>query len=231
MFVPLYDDNPLRTIKTPYVTRTLIVVTVLVYVVFESGYVFDAQLASVGAFAVIPAEFNLGGGLRSSLGLLPEPLTLVTYVFFHAGWMHLLGNMLFLWVFGDNVEDAMGHARFLAFYLLCGVAAGLAHAVAFPYSEQPLIGASGAVAGILAAYVMLHPRVKLWVLLFARIPIKISAMWAIGAWGVFQVFNLLLVTDQTTAWWAHLGGLAVGALLTPFFRRPGVPLFDRGYPA
>jgi membrane associated rhomboid family serine protease len=230
MFIPLYDYNALRSIKTPVVTRTLIVITVLFFLVFESGLVVDAQMASVGAFGVIPAEF-LGAGLRSELAVIPEPLTFITYVFLHGGWMHLIGNMLFLWVFGDNVEDAMGHARFLAFYFLCGAAGGLAHALANPTSEAPLIGASAAVAGTLAAYLILHPRVKLWVLVLGRIPLKISAMWVIGAWIVFQFFNVFMALDKETAYWAHIGGLAAGAILIPFMRRPDVPLFDRGLPA
>jgi membrane associated rhomboid family serine protease len=231
MFIPLYDVNPLRTIKTPIVTRTLIVISVAVFLLFESGVFVDAQIASVGMFAVIPAEFHLGAGLRSELAVIPEPLTLVTYVFLHAGWMHLIGNMLFLWVFGDNVEDAMGHARFLVFYLLCGVAGGLAHVLADPTSEAPLIGASAAIAGTLAAYLILHPRVKLWVLVLGRIPLKISARWIIGAWILFQVVNLVIALDRGTAYWAHIGGLVAGAVLIPFMRRPGVPLFDRGLPA
>jgi membrane associated rhomboid family serine protease len=228
MFIPLYDYNALRSIKTPVVTRTLIVVTVLVFLVFESGLVVDAQMASVGAFGVIPAEFYLGAGLRSELAVIPEPLTFVTYVFLHGGWMHLIGNMLFLWVFGDNVEDAMGHGRFVAFYFLCGAAGGIAHALANPTSEAPLIGASAAVAGTLAAYLILHPRVKLWVLVLGRIPLKISAMWVIGAWIIFQFVNLFMALDKETAYWAHIGGLAAGAILIPFMRRPDVPLFDRG---
>jgi membrane associated rhomboid family serine protease len=228
MFIPLYDDNPWRSIGYPWVTRLLIVVTVLIYVVFQSGLVLDAQMDSLGGFAVIPAEYNMGGGLRSPYAVVPEPVTLVTYMFLHGGWMHLLGNMLFLWVFGDNVEDATGHARFLAFYLLCGVAAGLAHAVAYPTSDSVLIGASGALAGTLAAYLVLHPKVKLWVLVLGRIPLKISAAWVIGAWFAFQVFNIFVALDESTAWWAHVGGFVAGAALIPFFRRREVPLLDKG---
>jgi membrane associated rhomboid family serine protease len=231
MFIPLYDANPLRTIETPVVTRTLIGVTVAVFLLFESGLVIDAQMASVGMFAVIPAEVHLGGGLRSELAVIPEPLTFVTYVFLHGSWMHLIGNMLFLWVFGDNVEDAMGHARFLAFYFICGVAGGIAHALANPTSEAPMIGASAAVAGTLAAYLILHPKVKLWVLVLGRIPLKISAMWVISAWILFQFVNLFIALDQETAYWAHVGGLIAGAVLIPFMRRPEVPLFDRGLPS
>jgi membrane associated rhomboid family serine protease len=231
MFIPLYDYNVLRTIKTPVVTRTLIAVTTVVFIIFESGLVIDAQMASVGAFGVIPAEFHLGAGLRSELAVIPEPLTFFTYMFLHGGWMHLIGNMLFLWVFGDNVEDAMGHGRFLVFYLVCGAAGGFAHAFAAPTSEAPLIGASAAVAGTLAAYLILHPRVKLWVLALGRIPLKLSAMWVIGAWIAFQFFNLFVALDQETSYAAHIGGLMAGALLIPFFRRPDVPLFDQGLPA
>ncbi len=228
MFIPLYDYNALRQIRTPVVTRSLIAVTAVVFLVFESGLVVDAQIASVGAFGMIPAEFHLGAGLRSELAVIPKSLTLVTYMFLHAGWMHLIGNMLFLWVFGDNVEDAMGHARFLVFYALCGAAGGMAHALANPTSEAPLIGASAAVAGTLAAYLILHPRVKLWVLVLGRIPLKIRAMWVIGAWIVFQFVNLFMALDRGTAYWAHIGGFAAGAILIPFLRRPDVPLFDRG---
>src|SRR5262245_1657328 len=213
MFIPLYDINPLRTITAPIVTRTLIVVSVIVFILFQSGLVVDAKIASIGMFGMVPAEFHLGAGLRSELATVPESLTFVTYMFVPAGWLHLIGNMLFLWVFGDNIEDAMGHARFLVFYLMCGIAGALAHTLANPTSEEPLIGASAAVAGCLGAYVILHPKVKLWVLVFGRIPLKLSAMWIIGAWILFQFVNLFLALDPETAYWAHLGGLTAGAIL------------------
>jgi membrane associated rhomboid family serine protease len=227
MFIPLYDYNALRTIRTPVVTRTLIAVSVIVFVVFESGLVLDAQMASVGAFGVIPAEFHLGAGLRSELAVIPEPLTLVTYMFLHGGWMHLIGNMLFLWVFGDNVEDAMGHLRFIMFYLMCGIFAAVVHSWIMPNSDLPLIGASGAVAGIISAYLILHPKVKVWVLALWRIPIKITAYWALGFWIAMQFAYLVFDTDESVAWGAHIGGLAAGAVLILFMRRRGVLLFDR----
>jgi membrane associated rhomboid family serine protease len=159
---------------------------------------------------------------------IPEALTLITYQFLHGSPLHLIGNMLFLWVFGDNIEDAMGHVRFLVFYLLCGVAGGLAHAVMTPASDIPLIGASGAVAGVISAYLILHPRVRVWVLAFRFIPLKISAAWALGAWIATQ-FVMLAIPDETpVAWWAHIGGILAGAFLIVFMRRPGVPLFDQG---
>jgi membrane associated rhomboid family serine protease len=130
-------------------------------------------------------------------------------------------------VFGDNVEDAMGSVRFLIFYLLAGMAAGIAFAVSAPYSTTPLVGASGAIAGIVAAYLLLYPRVKMWVLILMRLPLKLSAMWVIGGWLAFQIFNAITNVNQETAWWAHVGGFVVGALLTPFMRHPDVPLFGR----
>jgi membrane associated rhomboid family serine protease len=227
MFIPLHDANPLRHLKTAYVTRTIIAVTVLIYVVFQSGLIFGTEEIAAIGFGMIPLELLHPAGLRP-LTFVPEPLTLVTYMFLHGNWLHLGGNMLFLWVFGDNIEDAMGHGRFLAFYLLCGIVAGLAHMIALPGSEQMLIGASGAVAGIISAYVILHPRVKLWVLVLMRIPLRVRAMWAIGAWIVYQVVAVAIGLQDQTSWWGHLGGLVAGAVLIPFFRRPGVPLFDRG---
>ena len=112
---------------------------------------------------------------------MPEGYTLLTYMFLHGDIFHLSSNMLFLWVFGDNVEDAMGHIKFLVFYLICGVAGGLAHAFMLPASKLPLIGASGAVAGVIAAYLILHPRVLVWVLAFRFIPLRISAAWVLGS--------------------------------------------------
>jgi len=227
MFIPPYDTNPLRSIRAAYVTRAIIFATTLSFVLFQSGLVFDNSVLSEVGFGVIPAEARLGAGLRDVYAVVPESVTFLTYTFVHAGWMHLIGNMLFLWVFGDNVEDAMGHVRFVVFYFACGAGAALAHSAATPNSEVPLVGASGAVAGAVAAYVMLHPRVKIWVLLFMRIPLKVSAMWAIGGWLLFQVMNVFVTSQHTTAWWAHIGGFATGGFLIVVMRRPGVPLFGR----
>jgi membrane associated rhomboid family serine protease len=225
MVIPLYDINPRRTIRVPWVTYTLILACVLIYTVFQSGLAIDANFASVIGFGMIPADFP-GLDLSTSAGI-PEPLTLLTYMFLHGGWVHLFGNMLFLWVFGDNVEDAMGSVRFLMFYLLAGVAAGVAFAVSAPHSTTPLVGASGAIAGIVAAYLLLYPRVKMWVLILMRLPLKLSAMWVICGWLAFQIFNAIVNVDQETAWWAHVGGFVAGAVLTPFLRHPDVPLFGR----
>lgn len=233
MFVPLHDRNPLKSISFQYVTVALILMNVVVFVVFQTEFIYPlGRLAE--AFAVVPIELFSRGLLVSGHVLIPdgavpvpERLTLVTYMFLHGGWIHLIGNMAFLWVFGDNVEDAMGHIRFIMFYIMCGVAAALAHSWAQPQSDIPLIGASGGVAGIIAAYLMLHPRVKVWVLALWRIPLRIPAIWALGFWVGLQFFSAVTATEENVAWWAHIGGLAAGAVLILFMRRPGVLLFDR----
>lgn len=237
MFVPLYDKNSLTDIHFQFVTLFLIAVNVAVFVFYQSGLVFPVDMATMAEFAVIPTQLlqEIGVAVSNDV-LLPGPaaasgleeeLTLVTYMFLHGGWMHLFGNMLFLWVFGDNVEDAMGHIRFLIFYLICGVFAGFTHAYMVPDSDLPLVGASGAVAGVIAAYLMLHPRVQVWVLVMWRYPIPVSAGLALGFWVVLQIFMVVSQTEGNTAWWAHIGGLFAGAILVLFMRRPGVPLFDR----
>jgi membrane associated rhomboid family serine protease len=188
----------------------------------------------VASFAVTPRELLGGTALLAPSSYsedgyaIGEEATLLTYMFFHADVFHLVGNMLFLWVFGDNVEDAMGHLRFLVFYLACGVFAALFHSWMLPDSDLPLIGASGAVAGVIAAYLMLHPRVRVWVLAFKVIPLRITAALALGVWIALQVVMIAMPDMGPVAWWAHIGGLIAGAVLIVFMRRPGVPLFDRG---
>ncbi len=145
----------------------------------------------------------------------------------HADVWHLLGNMVFLWVFGDNVEDAVGHLRYLLFYFACAAAGAALHAVMLPGSDGPLIGASGAIAGVVGAYLVLHPRTKLWILAFGRIPLRITARWPLILWVLLQVVSVFGAAEDEVAWWAHLGGLLAGVLLILVLRLPGVPLFDR----
>jgi membrane associated rhomboid family serine protease len=232
VFIPLRDDNSLKSIPFQYVTVSLIAINVLVYLFEVSGL----DEGAIRSFGVTPRALMAGTLFSTPLpaadGQIPvvEGVTLFTYMFFHADIFHLLGNMLFLWVFGDNVEDAMGHAKFLFFYLACGVFAGLFHAWMLPGSDIPLIGASGAVAGVIAAYLMLHPRVGVWVLAFKFIPLRISAGLLLGIWIVLQVVMIAISDAGPTAWWAHIGGLLAGAALILVLRRPGVRLFDRGTP-
>lgn len=230
MFVPIGDDNPLKTIRFAYVTIGLIVANILVFLLETAG---SPAPAFVSSFAVVPQElfqvFFAGGAAPVSEDALavPERATLLSYMFFHGDFMHLAGNMLFLWVFGDNVEDAMGHLKFFVFYLACGVIAGLAHAAVMPDSHDALIGASGAVSGVIAAYLILHPRVNVWVLALKFIPLKITALFALGLWIALQVVMVLVPQVGPTAWWAHIGGLIAGALLIPLMKRPSVPLLGR----
>jgi membrane associated rhomboid family serine protease len=230
LFIPLRDDNSLKSIPFQYVTVGLIAVNILVFLLEVSGL----SHAAVASFAVTPRELLGGTALLAPSSFsedgyaIGEEATLLTYMFFHADVFHLVGNMLFLWVFGDNVEDAMGHLRFLVFYLACGVFAALFHAWMLPDSDLPLIGASGAVAGVIAAYLMLHPMVGVWVLAFKVIPLRITAGLALGVWIALQVVMVAMPDMGPVAWWAHIGGLIAGAVLILFLRRPGVPLFDRG---
>lgn len=231
MFFPLHDENQLRSIRFQYMTIALIAANVLVYLL-DLARLDDAQIAS---FAVVPADlFGLrdvvadpSEAIPQSVGV-PENFTLISYMFFHGDALHLAGNMVFLWLFGDNVEDAVGHFRFLIFYLLCGVFAGIVHSVMTTSPASPLIGASGAVAGVIAAYLMLYPRVMVWGVAFKVIPLRITAALALGLWIATQVIMVMLPDIGNTAWWAHIGGLVAGAVLILFMRRPGVPLFESG---
>jgi membrane associated rhomboid family serine protease len=230
MFVPLHDENVLKSIRFQYVTIGLIIANVVVFI-FEVMGLSESVIAS---FAIIPAELVSTAGVFAPTDApdqsiaVPERFTLLSYMFFHGDVLHLAGNMLFLWVFGDNVEDAMGHFRFLVFYLLCGIFAGLAHSWMMPDSPNPLIGASGAVAGVIAAYLMLHPRVRVWVLAFQFIPLRLSAAVVLGVWILTQFIMILLPEVGPVAWYAHIGGLIAGAVLIVFMKRRDVPLFDRG---
>jgi membrane associated rhomboid family serine protease len=205
-----------------------------VFFFFQMGVLYPVDDSVLVGFAVIPNELVQQGFLQQPVTAVPAPiivvpegLTLVTYMFLHGNFMHLLGNMVFLWVFGDNVEDAMGHLRFLFFYMICGIFAGVTHAMISVESNAPMIGASGAVAGVIAAYLMLHPNVRLWVLVLFRLPLRVSAGFALLFWIGLQILNVIVDTQDNTAWWAHIGGLVAGAVLVLFMRRPDVPLFDR----
>jgi membrane associated rhomboid family serine protease len=221
VFLPLKDDNRLRHIGFQFATVTLILINVAVFIWQVSlGETAGADLVSQAG--VTPVTVFTGTQLPK---WAPSELTLVTYMFLHGDIWHLLGNMLFLWVFGDNVEDAMGSVRFILFYLLCGIAAGAAHVYANVGSEAPLIGASGAIAGVIAAYLMLYPRVWMWSLAFMRIPLKLPAYFVIAAWLATQIFFIAFQVEDGTAWWAHIGGFATGLVLVVIFKRADQPLF------
>jgi membrane associated rhomboid family serine protease len=224
---PIHDDNPTRI--TPYVTYILLIACVLVF--FWQISLGDAQQQAVYAFGVIPSVLFASKSLPAELQILPAWLTIFSSMFLHGGWMHLIGNMLYLWVFGNNVEDSMGHGRFLVFYLLCGLLAALTQAVLNPASEIPMIGASGAISGILGAYLLLHPRARILVVIPIGILIYtpwIAAYWVLGFWFVLQILNSLVTASETggVAYGAHLGGFVAGMILIPLFKYRHVRLFS-----
>jgi membrane associated rhomboid family serine protease len=226
MFIPLHDANSLKHIRLQFVTIGLILANCLVFGL-SAFQTEDLIQATVIAFGFTPGLFSDQLAAPPGLFVAPDSLTLMSYAFLHGDIFHLGGNMLFLWVFGDNVEDAMGHLRFLVFYLLCAAASALFHGLIYAGSEVPLIGASGAVAGVLAAYLVLHPKVKLWVLAFGRIPIRLPAWILLILWIGFQFVMLFAVPEDEISWAAHVGGILAGAALIVLFKRRGVPLFDR----
>lgn len=226
MFIPLHDRNSLRHIKRQYVTITIIAINVTIWLLSLLSAEQTLQAAAAG-LGYIPAIFFNNATLEPALVLVPQDFTYVTYAFLHIDGMHLASNMLFLWVFGDNVEDAMGHIRYLAFYLLCAAAGALVHGLVVPLSEAPLIGASGAISGVIAAYVILHPKVRVWVLVMFRFPLPLPAFIPLAFWIGQQFYMLAIDPDGSVSWGAHVGGILAGALLVLILRRRGVPLWDR----
>jgi Uncharacterized membrane protein (homolog of Drosophila rhomboid) len=227
LFIPLHDRNALRHIRFQYVTFGLIVANVATYILSVLALPENTMNETVFSLGFIPAIVFDYAVLDPSLILVPPDVTVLTYSFLHNDLIHLGTNMLFLWVFGDNVEDAMGHVRFLIFYLLCAIAGAYFHGLVGPQSQLPLIGASGAVSGVVAAYLMLHPKVRVWVLVFMRFPLPLPAYIPLLLW-IGQQF-VMLATDfgSNVSWGAHVGGILAGALLVLVLRRRGVPLFDR----
>ncbi|MEO5656262.1 MAG: rhomboid family intramembrane serine protease [Nitrospiria bacterium] len=216
--IPLRDENP--TTITPVVTMGLIAANVLVFLYQMSLGGSGEEL--VYTFGAVPLA--LFGG--ESLSPLPATLTLMTSMFLHGGFMHVGGNMLYLWIFGNNIEDVMGHGRFIVFYLICGVAAAYAHALSAPSSAVPMIGASGAISGVLGAYLLLFPRAQILTLIplgfFTRL-VHIPAMVVLGFWIVIQFLNGTLSVGQAgggVAWFAHVGGFVAGMALIRVFARP-----------
>ena len=224
LFLPLHDVNPHRHIRFPYVTYGLIGLTILVFA-FQAilpPQAFDQATINFGMIPIVVRDVY-----PQPLPWLPDWATLVTYAFLHADWLHLLTNMLFLCVFGDNIEDAMGHVRFLAFYLACAVLAALAHLLFNWSGNGPLIGASGAVAGVMGAYILLFPHARVIVLarIVIPIPLPVPAFWMLGFWVATQLFYVVIGSEEHVAWWAHIGGFVTGIALAPLLRRKGVVLW------
>ncbi|HXN95646.1 MAG TPA: rhomboid family intramembrane serine protease [Candidatus Acidoferrales bacterium] len=221
MFIPLKDLNPSRTY--PFVNITLILANIAVFV-YELGLeatlpnrAYEALLLS---YSTVPARFPafLAGHASFEGSFMP----LVTSMFLHSGFLHLAGNMLFLWIFGDNVEDFFGHVGYLFFYLACGVGAGLLHVLFNLHSNVPALGASGAISGVMGSYILLYPRAQVLTLVFI-FPLPVPAVIFLGLWYVMQFLSginaLGAGASGGVAWWAHIGGFLLGMLLTAMARR------------
>jgi membrane associated rhomboid family serine protease len=226
MFMPLKDDTPLHVIRFQYVTLFIILLNVGLFII--TGPLAGEQALTIieNGFGVVPIQLlDLAQVSNPDFNPVAEPLTLLTYMFLHGGWLHLIGNMAFLWVFADNVEDAFGPILFAVFFLVCGVAAAGVHVLLNQNSHAPLVGASGAVSGVMAAYLLLFPKARVWILLLMRVPVPVPAWVALGGWIAWQGVSLFMPQQpgDTVAFWAHIGGFAAGLLITAILRlRPFV---------
>ena len=213
---PIRDHNPSQ--RTPYITLVLIGLNVAIFLAGFALIQTDRQLAHFYYdYALLPVRLTNG----------ENPIALITSIFLHGGWMHLAGNMLFLWIFGDNLEDEMGHLPFLIFYLACGIGASLAQVVVDPISQIPTVGASGAIAGVMGGYLLLYPKARVdiffFFIVFFRI-FPIPAWIMLGLWFAIQLFSGINIdtTMGGVAYWAHAGGFVIGFILTlPLWLRRG----------
>jgi membrane associated rhomboid family serine protease len=231
---PIRDENP--HFLMPFVTLALIAANGLSWALLQ-GLGFDPRLAeSVCELGLIPGELlgRLPAGVAIPLGEravcviqgAPGWHTTVTSMFMHGGWFHLIGNMWFLWIFGNNVEDSMGHARFVVFYLACGLAAAALQVISQPDSGIPMVGASGAIGGVMGAYIVLYPRVRVHMLVIFGIFVRtiiVPASFMLGYWFLIQLLGGAVSLGRDgggVAFWAHVGGFAAGAVLVFLFRDP-----------
>ncbi len=229
---PLKDDNP--TELTPYVTYVLMLGCIGMWVLVQGAGMDQGPLvSSVCSLGAIPGEITgalgggvveLGPGMTCTLGGATWS-TLVTSMFLHGSWMHLIGNMWFLWIFGNNVEDSMGHARYLFFYMICGLVASFAHIASEPASAIPTVGASGAISGVLGGYFLLYPRARVKTLIFLLIFVTVRNLPAalfLGLWFLVQIVSSMAPGGGAggVAFWAHIGGFVAGVVLIKLFERP-----------
>ena len=229
-FLPLFDNNP--TLTRPLITWMIIALCICCFI-WQETLDFNAAHNIVYQLGFIPAVFFSPANLPADMSLVPTWGTIFTAMFLHGGWMHIGANMLYLWIFGDNVEASMGRLKFVLFYLLCGGAAAMAQAALDPNSTIPMIGASGGIAGVLGAYLMLHPKAAIrcffLILIFFRF-ISLPAWLVLGVWigGQFvAVPQALSETGGGVAYLAHIGGFFAGMTLIPFFKYRHIALFDR----
>jgi membrane associated rhomboid family serine protease len=223
--LPLFDDNP--TERAPIATWFLIGLCTGAFL-WELG---RDQHEILYRYGMIPAVLFGSAHLVQAIRTVPPWATLLTSMFLHAGWFHLIGNMIFLWIFGSNVEDTLGRGRYLLLYFCCGIAAALIQALSSPASHVPMVGASGAIAGVLGAYLLLYPwsnvHVFLWIVIFFRI-VTVPAWILLGLWFAMQLVSGLMRQSGSpgVAFWAHVGGFAVGTALVALLRPTGVALLQ-----
>lgn len=229
---PIRDDNP--HFITPYATFAIIAANVAAWIFLQGLGTEPALSASVCQLGLIPGELlqivepgtrlQISASAYCELGASSNWHTLLTSMFMHGSWLHIIGNMWFMWIFGNNVEDSMGHVRFVVFYLLSGLAAAAAQILADPGSSVPMVGASGAIGGVMGAYILLYPRVHVHMLVFLGFfitTVAVPAYLMLGYWLLIQVFSGLASTGAQgggVAFWAHVGGFAAGALLVTVFK-------------
>jgi membrane associated rhomboid family serine protease len=219
--IPLRDDNPVRS--RPVFTVLLIVLCTLVFL-WQTTLPARAAQQAVYLLGFIPALL-FGNATLEGGQWLPPTATMFTAMFLHGSWMHLIGNMLYLWIFGDNIEDRLGHGRFVAFYFVCGAVAALGQGLMDPHSEVPMIGASGAISGVLGAYLVLFPRAKVLVLLPLLVifyTVRVPAVVVLGLWFAGQLVSSLAVSSGPAggvAFAAHVGGFAAGVAMIRLFVR------------
>jgi rhomboid family protein len=228
MLLPYRDDNP--TVLTPYVTVAIIAANIAVWVAVQ-GMGADQRLAqTVCELGLVPGDLlhhlplgsmiDIGGGQVCEVNGGSSWYTVFTSMFLHGGWLHLLGNMWFLWLFGNNIEDIMGHSRFLVFYLVCGLAAAAAQVLIDPNSPVPMVGASGAISGVMGGYIVLYPNVRVrtitWLILLFRL--TVPAWLMLGYWFVLQVGSAAVDPVGGVAVFAHIGGFIAGAILINLFK-------------
>ncbi len=242
---PYHDEND--TLRTPYVTMALIGINVFAWLFVQGAGGEESLAASVCNLGLVPAEltrsappgaeFPMGEGLACVIDSGREPLHLFTSMFLHGSWMHMLGNMWFLWLFGNNVEDSMTRSRFVVFYLVCGLAAALLQTFVTPDSIVPMVGASGAISGVMGAYLVLYPRVRVFTLVTLGFFITTMAVpaWAMLLYWAFLQLVSGLFTGVTgsqggVAFWAHIGGFLAGVLLVGIFRRADHVVAHRSSP-
>ncbi len=226
--IPLRDDNPAET--KPVLTVALIAINVLVFA-YQITLAPRASQLMIYKYGAIPAVVVGKESLAPAVAAIPPIFSVFTSMFLHGGFFHIIGNMLYLWIFGNNIEDAMGRVRYLAFYLVCGFAASLSHILSDTASVIPSIGASGAISGVLGAYLLLYPRAQVLVLiplgLFTRL-LYIPAGIVLGFWFLMQIFSSAISPSEGggVAWWAHIGGFVAGLVLVGIFKKRKVRFFN-----